>query len=188
MTRCAECRQEFKKLRITQKTCSVECAIPYGKRMAIQKSIKDKRKAEKLEREQIKNRRENLKSKSQVAAELQKIVNLYIRTRDHNAGYGCITCGTMQSPAWDAGHFRSVGSAPHLRFDARNIHLQCMQCNRFFGGAGREYAINLPIRIGQKEFDNLISDQTPRNYTKDDMKSLKVIFRQKIKELNLQKV
>ena len=184
MTRCAECRQEFKKLRITQKTCSVECAIPYGKRMAIQKSIKDKRKAEKLERDQIKERKENLKSKSQVSKELQKIVNMYIRKRDLKAGYGCITCGTKSTPRWDAGHFRSVGSAPHLRFDTRNIHLQCMQCNTFFGGAGREYSINLPERIGQKTFEELVSDQTPRNYTKTDLQELKMLFRKKIKELD----
>lgn len=184
MTKCAECRQEFKKLRMTQKTCSPECALPYGKRVALQKAVKDKRKADKIERAQIKERRENLKSKSEVAKELQIIVNQYVRARDLKSGHGCISCGTKTSQIWDAGHFRSVGSSPHLRFDTRNIHLQCRQCNSFFAGNLLEYAKNLPARIGQESFDALLSDQTPRHYTKDDLQSLKTLFRQKTKDLN----
>lgn len=185
MTKCAECRQPFKKLRMTQKTCSPECALPYGKRVALQKAVKDKRIADKIERAQLKERRENLKSKSEVAEELQKIVNFYIRTRDGMAGYGCISCGTQTSyPFFHAGHFRSVGSAPHLRFDTSNIHRQCSRCNTHLGGNGIEYAKNLPARIGQAAFDALLADQTPRHYTKDDLQSLKILFRKKIKELN----
>ena len=36
--------------------------------------------------------------------------------------------------AYDCGHYRSTGSAAHLRFDERNAHAQRKVCNRW--GAG----------------------------------------------------
>lgn len=183
MTRCAICREPFTKRSITHKTCGPACAEQYGREKARQLAEKQKRKEAKTERLDIRERREALKTKGDVAKELQIIVNKYVRERDFKAGYGCITCGTKSSPIYDAGHFRSVGSAPHLRFDSRNIHLQCRKCNSFLAGNLLAYKENLPERIGFTEFLALQSDNTPRHYTKEDLRELKALFRQKLKDL-----
>lgn len=185
MSRCPICRNEFKRLSMTQKVCreNPACAEQYGREKARQDAEKQKRKEAKQERLHIKERKEALKTKGDVARELQVIVNKYVRERDLKAGYGCISCGTQSSPRWDGGHFRSVGSAPHLRFDSRNIHLQCAKCNSFLAGNLLAYKEKLPERIGQKAFDELLADQTPRHYSKDQLNELKVIYRIKLKEL-----
>lgn len=183
MTRCAICREPFTKRSMTHKTCSPACAEQYGREKARQLSEKAKRAEAKRDRIEARERKEKLKTKSDVAKELQVIVNKYIRERDLLAGYGCISCGTMETPRWDAGHFRSVGSAPHLRFDSRNIHLQCAKCNSFLAGNLLAYKENLPARIGQKVYDELVADQVPRHYTKEDLQGLKACFREKLKEL-----
>lgn len=183
MTKCAICRQPFTKRSMTHKTCSPACAEQYGREKARQLAEKQKRKEAKAERLAIRERKEAIKTKSDVAKELQVIVNKYIRERDLMAGYGCITCGTKSTPRWDAGHFRSVGSAPHLRFDSRNIHLQCMKCNTFLAANLLAYKENLPARIGQKAYDELVADQVPRHYTKEDLQGLKACFRNKLKDL-----
>lgn len=183
MTRCANCRKPFTKLRMTMKVCGAECGEIYGRKVSLEKAEKQKRKEAKAERLDTRERKEKLKTKSDVAKELQVIVNKYIRERDLLAGYGCISCGTKSTPRWDAGHFRSIGSAAHLRFDSRNIHLQCAKCNSFLAGNLLAYKENLPERIGQKVYDELVADQMPRHYTKEDLQGLKACFREKLKEL-----
>lgn len=85
--------------------------------------------------------------------------------------------------AVDAGHYRSVGSAPHLRFDERNCHAQSKQDNRFLSGNAVDYRIGLIARIGQKAVDALEADQSVRKYTVDEIKAIKAEYRAKTKEL-----
>src|SRR3546814_4920656 len=65
--------------------------------------------------------------------------NKFIRLRD--ARKPCICCGkpltdgALTGGGYDAGHYRSTGSAPHLRFIEDNCHAQRKQCNQW--GAGR---------------------------------------------------
>ena len=184
MTRCVICRSDFKRRSMTQKACSPDCAERYGREKAIADADKQKRKEDKADRLDTRERKEKLKSKSDVVREVQVIVNRYVRERDLKAGYGCISCGTQSSPRWDAGHFRSVGSAPHLRFDAdRNINLQCAKCNTYLAGHLLAYRDELPKRIGTKEFDSLMADQRPRHYTIEDLQGIKACYREKLKEL-----
>ena len=184
MTRCANCRKPFTKLRMTMKVCGAECGEIYGRKVALEKADKQKRKEAKADRLDTRERKEKLKSKSDVVKEVQVIVNRYVRERDLKAGYGCISCGAQSSPRWDAGHFRSVGSAPHLRFDAdRNIHLQCAKCNTYLAGHLLAYRDELPKRIGIPAFDSLMADQRPRHYTKEDLQGIKACFRERLKEL-----
>lgn len=96
-------------------------------------------------------------------------------------GKGCISCGancgaTAVGGDGDAGHFRSRGSAPHLRFDERNCHLQCKKCNRYLSGNVANYRIGLIERIGLDAVDALESDQEPRNHTIDDLREIKARY------------
>src|SRR6185436_23692 len=65
----------------------------------------------------------------------QDAFNRYVRLRDLAAGHGCIDCGKPFEPSKpggsvDAGHYLSRGSAPHLKFDERNVFAQRKNCNR----------------------------------------------------------
>jgi hypothetical protein len=114
------------------------------------------------------------------------VFNRYIRLRD--AGLPCICCDqpmgeSVPGGAVDAGHYRSRGSAPHLRFDERNVHAQRKQCNRFESGNVLGYRFGLRQRIGIEALEELEADQTARNYTVDDLKAIKAKYTQLTNDL-----
>ena len=82
----------------------------------------------------------------------------------------------------DAGHYRSRGSAPHLRFDERNVHSQRKQCNRYgFDITG--YRNGLIARIGLEAVEALEAEQAPKHYTAADLKAIRDEYRAKAKAL-----
>ncbi|MFP5499771.1 MAG: recombination protein NinG, partial [Gammaproteobacteria bacterium] len=98
----------------------------------------------------------------------------------------CISSGKpldWSGNAVDAGHYRSVGSAPHLRFDERNCHAQSKQDNRFLSGNAVDYRIGLIARIGQEAVDALEADQSVRKYTVEQIKGIKAYYRAKTRKL-----
>src|SRR5690606_11163714 len=95
-----------------------------------------------VERRAIKVRKEKLKSRSDHMKDAQQAFNEFIRWRDQAAGHACISSGRpldWSGNQTDAGHYRSAGSAPHLRFDERNCHAQSKQDNRFLSGNDVDY-------------------------------------------------
>jgi hypothetical protein len=83
----------------------------------------------------------------------------YIRQRDvDHTGYGeCITCG--RSYHWkdaQAGHFVSR-KTNKLRFDERNVNLQCVGCNMFKSGEQWVYGKELDKKYGDGTADELMS-------------------------------
>ncbi len=186
MTRCAICRQPFTKRSMTHKTCSPSCAEQYGREKARQLAEKQKRKEAQAERLNDKQRKEALKTKSDYIKEVQIVFNAYIRQRDKDQL--CICCDKPLGSGdvggrFDAGHYRSVGSAPHLRFDDRNCHGQRKVCNRYGSGRAVDYRLGLIRRIGLEAVESLESDNRPRHYTKEDLQGLKTCFRNKLKDL-----
>lgn len=83
----------------------------------------------------------------------------------------------------DAGHFRSVGSAPHLRFVEDNVHAQRKNCNRAGGATHDAYRAGLVARIGLERVESLDADQEPRKYSMDELRTLRELYRSKVKEL-----
>ena len=82
----------------------------------------------------------------------------YIRIRDSDGrGYGaCFTCQKINPiKDMDAGHFVSRDHKS-VKFDEKNVHLQCRSCNRFGGGMGGMYAINLDKVYGVGTAEALI--------------------------------
>ena len=58
----------------------------------------------------------------------QQVFNKYIRLRD--AGNLCISC--QKKPLKEnAGHFYNANNHWSVRFDERNVHLQCEHCNNY---------------------------------------------------------
>lgn len=155
--------------------CSVKCAIKKGKL--------DKAAAKK----DLAQRKEAIKTRSDHMKEAQVAFNAYVRARD--AGKLCICCDkplTVEAigGGFDCGHYRSVGSAPHMRFDERNAHGQTKQCNRYGAGRAVDYRIGLIKRIGLEAVEALESDQTPRKWTIEELKHIKVTYKAKLRILN----
>jgi hypothetical protein len=129
------------------------------------------------------------KPRSKWLKEAEAAFNAWVRARDIHRT--CIDCGQPFGPSrpggsMDAGHFRSVGSAPHLRFDERNVHGQRKNCNRPGGATHAAYEAGLALRIGAAAVEALNADQTVQKYTIDDLKIIKKTYRSKLKELKSQ--
>ena len=186
MKRCKVCRQPFEPRPPRALVCSEDCAGAF----AVSKRLKEERRAEKaaqaLERKDTKARKERLKTRRDWEREAQTAFNAYIRARD--ADKPCICCGLPLSAgdvggAYDCGHYRSTGSAPHLRFVEDNAHAQRKQCNRWGAGRAVDYRLGLIARIGLERVEALEADQTPRRYTADELKAIREEYRRKAREL-----
>ena len=173
--KCVICRELFTKRSMTHKVCGPDCA-----QVHIQQT-KDK-----VERKDIAKRKKELKTRSDYIKDAQVIFNRYIRERDANKP--CICCGlplVFQSVGggYDCGHYRSVGSAPHLRFDERNAHGQRKQCNRWGAGRAVDYRLGLIKRIGQQEVDALEANDDIKKYTIEDLIAIVNLYKAKLKGL-----
>ena len=180
--RVATCGATFIPARLGQSVCSPACAIIDAPRH----QEKARKSLAQVERKEIKVRKEKLKSRGEHVREAQQAFNEFIRARDQAAGHPCISSGKpldWSGNAVDAGHYRSVGSAPHLRFDERNCHAQSKQDNRFLSGNAVDYRIGLIARIGQEAVDALEADQSVRKYSVEQIKGIKTYYRAKTREL-----
>ena len=180
--RVATCRASFVPQRLGQAVCSPKCALAT---VEVQKA-KEKKSLAQADRREIKVRKEALKTRGDHIREAQQAFNEYIRTRDQAAGHFCISSGKpldWSGNQTDAGHYRSVGSAPHLRFDERNCHAQSKQDNRFLSGNAVDYRIGLIARIGLAAVEALEADQSVKKYTIDELKALTAHYRALTREL-----
>jgi hypothetical protein len=171
-----ECATKFVPAKLGQKVCGWACGLA----IAPANQDKARKSLAQVERKEIKVRKEKLKSRGDHLREAQQAFNEFIRWRDQLAGHACISsCRPLDwsGNAVDAGHYRSVGSAPHLRFDERNCHAQSKQDNRFLSGNAVDYRIGLIARIGLAEVEALESDQSVKKYTVDDLKAIKAHYR-----------
>lgn len=172
---CPICHKPFVKQRMGQKACSIECAIILGQQAQ-----------EKAKRKEIKARKEQIKTRSDWMKEAQVAFNAFVRERDKSKP--CICCDmplTLDAigGGYDCGHYRSTGSAPHLRFDERNAHAQRKVCNRYGAGRAVDYRIGLIKRIGIDAVEALEADQAQRKYTIEDLKQIRDTYRAKLREL-----
>jgi hypothetical protein len=182
--RCKICGQEFAPRSSTQKVCSYECATT----LASQSAKKRQEQQQKAERQLVKSKLDSLKTKRDLTKDAQRAFNAYIRERDKDKP--CICCGLPLATTtnttggiFDCGHYRSVGSAPHLRFDERNAHGQRKKCNMWGAGRAVDYRIGLINRIGLQAVEALEADQAPKKYTKDELKAIQAHYKAKLKEL-----
>ncbi|QGZ42702.1 NinG protein [Pseudoduganella flava] len=179
---CRVCRTAFTGSPL-QVVCGVPCAIEYGQAI----TAKQKAKAKGAERAADRKKREELKTRSEWMKEAQAAFNAYVRERDRDLP--CICCGRtntrdyLTGSAWDAGHYRSTGSAPHLRFNEDNVHRQLVHCNRHGAGRAVDYRIGLIARIGLARVEALEADNVPRKYTIEDLKRIRDEYRARLKKL-----
>ena len=171
------CRKEFTQTRAIQPCCSINCEHDWI-------MSERARKARKERQEGLRK----LKTKGDHVKEAQVAFNAYCRLRDR--GQQCISCDEslwrlsgITGGNYDCGHFRSRGSAPHLRFHEDNAHGQCKRCNRYLAGNITEYRPRLIARIGLARVEALEADQTPRKWTVEQLIAIKQEYRLKLKQL-----
>lgn len=171
---CDQCDGPFWPARAMQRVCSPVCAG---------RLVKAKKQAE---RATVKQRKEAIKTIPDLIREAQVAFNAFVRARD--ADKPCICCGNPLGDgdiggAYDCGHYRSTGSASHLRFDERNAHAQRKQCNRYGAGRAVDYRIGLIARIGREAVEALESDNGVRKWTREDLIAIKQTYKQKLREM-----
>lgn len=170
--KCRQCREPFTSYNSLHVVCSPPCALA--------KVAADN---ERIERKEIRQAKERIKTKAQHAQEAQAVVNRYVRLRD--AADGCISC---DKPAewggqWHASHFRSRGAAPHLRFNLLNIHKACSVCNSHLSGNLMGYRPKLIEKIGADRVEWLECNQAVARHDIPYLKRLKAVFAKKARRL-----
>lgn len=154
------------------------CSMAHVTEHGIQRQKAEK---EKKERAKHKEAKEKLKSRGDYAKEAQAEFNRYIRLRDGK--HPCISCGRHHSGQYHAGHYRTVGGHPELRFNEFNCHKQCSVCNNHKSGNIVEYRINLKTRIGEQQLDWLEGPHETKKYTIEELKEIKFKYRKLANDL-----
>ena len=168
--KCCICKQQFQPLRQLQKVCSMSCAIEHSRALAAKKAKKE-----------TKELKAKLKPRADYLKEAQAVFNKFIRMRDE--ADPCISCGKFHKGQYHAGHFRSIGAAPELRFNEYNCHRQCQPCNTHLSGNLLEYRRGLVAKIGIEKVEWLEGPHEAKKYTIDEILEIKKHYQQKIKEL-----
>ena len=108
-----------------------------------------------------------------------RLLSKIVRTEEK---YICFTCGKdmSQDPSsCDAGHFVPRGKVSLLRYNRKNVHVQCDQCNRYLSGNLSVYAVKLEEKYGfgiLQEFDAIRKEE-------DLMRSKKLVARPLTREM-----
>ena len=175
--KCRHCREWFQPFNTLQRACSPDCALE----VARADGQKEQRKA-------TRQARERLKTRGDLVKEAQVAFNAFIRERDH--GLPCISCGNtpndddlITGSRWDAGHYRSVGSNPELRFCELQVARQCVRCNRHLSGNVVNFRIGLLDRIGAEALDWVEGKHEPKKYTAEELREIRDNYRKKTRRL-----
>lgn len=121
------------------------------------------------------------KTRNDHLKDAQIAFNAFIRSRD--AGKPCISCNCRDAIGFDAGHYRSVGAQPALRFNEDNVHRQCVECNQGLAGNAAAYRVGLIARIGLERVEILECEHPPAKFTVEEAKRIKVDYTARLKKL-----
>jgi hypothetical protein len=172
------CRAPFVPKQPFQTWCSPECGLQIAKtkQERLRKSIKQ------CERREIRLRKQKLKSRAEYLREAQTAFNAFIRERDRELP--CISCGRYHDGQYHAGHYRTVGANPELRFEPLNAHKQCAPCNNHKSGDIVNYRINLVRRIGAEKVEWLEGPHEPKRLQIEELQMIKSQYRALLREIN----
>ncbi|SEL12673.1 Bacteriophage Lambda NinG protein [Roseateles sp. YR242] len=173
------CQNRFVRRSMTHKACGQECAAVLG-RLANEKAAA---RAALEDRRQTRAQLEDMKTVPQLKKEAQAAFNKWVRLRD--AGRPCISCGapppnlTKLHAGRDAGHYRSIGSADHLRFHEDNCHAQCVKCNQWGAGMAVDYRLGLIARIGAARVHAIECSNAANKWTRHQLREIREIYRER---------
>lgn len=173
--RCRYCREYFREFIRTP--AGVFCTYEHAKDFALEQVQKKRDRAFRQRKREYRSNDRGLQLKKAQAA-----FNAFIRSRDE--GLPCISCGRHHQGQYHAGHYKSVGAHPELRFEELNCHRQCAPCNNHLSGNIIEYRKGLLEKIGQKKLDWLEGSHPAKNYTLEDIRTIEKKYKDKLKVLN----
>jgi hypothetical protein len=163
------------------------CSPEHGAIVAEQLLVRRKAAAAKTERQVDRARKEALLTIPELKKLAQTAFNAFIRERDKDRP--CICCGrfkvehSLTGSVWDAGHYRSTGSADHLRFDEDNCHRQLVKCNQWGAGRAVDYRIGLINRIGLERVEALEADNAVVKWTREGLIATRKTYQAKLKQM-----
>jgi hypothetical protein len=102
------------------------------------------------------------KSKTPLAKAKTKLWKVLKQVIDIRDGEVCISCGAegLKGHNKHGGHFiPSSSCGGFLRYDLRNVWVQCATCNLFRNGAGAEYTIALQKKFGNEFVEQILADK-----------------------------
>lgn len=174
---CRGCGDPFVPIRPLQVVCSPRCAL---------RTVS--KKAKTAERVKDRKRLDDMRPLSHWMKQAQAAFNAWVRARDIAAGHGCIDCGkpfelARVGGSVDAGHYLSRGSAPHLKFDERNVFAQRKNCNRPGGATRADFRFGVIARIGLAAVEALEADQRVNQYRREDLLAIRDRYRVALREL-----
>lgn len=175
--RVATCRALFVPSRMGQAVCSQECALIDAPRH----EPKARKALAEIGRKELRAAKVKIKTRAQHMKEAQAAFNAWIRERD--VGLPCVSCGRHHNGQWHAGHYRTVGGNPELRFEPLNVWRQCAPCNNHKSGDIVNYRLELVKRIGADKVDWLEGPHEPQRYTIEQLQAIKAEYRAKTREL-----
>lgn len=175
---CKVCRQKYLTTKPLQQVCGLDCAVIHSQNTKAKQQAKEATR----NRVELRKAKERAKTRGDWAKESQTAFNAYIRARDNKAGLPCISCNSRTGKQ-NAGHYRSVGSCPELRYEETQVWLQCEKCNSYLSGNLINYRINLIKRIGIERVEWIEGKHEPQKYTILDLKAIKAEYKLKLKEL-----
>jgi len=146
-----------------------------------QRQDKQRKSFAERERHEIKVRKEKLKTRADHLKDTQQAFNAWVRARD--AALPCVSCGRRHEGQYHAGHYRTVGANPELRFEPLNAWKQCAPCNNHLSGNLVNYRISLLQKIGEEKVAWLEGPHEAKKYTVDELKAMTADYRAKTKEL-----
>ena len=114
-------------------------------------------------------RKVSLRPLPKLKKKAEKIFHKWIVERDKNV---CYTCGNWGN---QGGHFWHG----KLDFDERNLHCQCVRCNKYLSGNLAEYGSRLISEYGKKWFEKLNSDahQVSNKFSRDELEQITLKYK-----------
>ena len=173
------------------KFCGWDCMTEFGiakARQAAEKKAARQDKAKHTEFKEMKERVDSQGTKSKLMVRAQAAFNAFIRGRDKKQP--CISCNTAKvktyhmASGWDAGHYRSRGANPELRFNEDNCFKQCVNCNRDVSGNVVNMRIGILKRIGKDRLDAIEGPHSAKKYTADELRSIATEYKAKLKDIS----
>jgi hypothetical protein len=170
--RCKNCKQPFEPICFNQKFClKEECVRVWVASEKAKQWKKTKAKA-KLD----------LMTIQDYIKLAQQVFNKWINLRDK--GLPCISCGKPITGRVNASHYFNANNHWNVRFNEFNVHSSCITCNQYLSGNLIEYRTRLIDKIGIEQLTLLEGEANKtRKFTKEDLKEIIEIYKNKIKEI-----
>ncbi len=141
--------------------------------------------AQRRKKTPIKGRRRK-KSLTALKKDARKVFSWFIRLRDTDKMCigTCVTCPTKHF--WtkaDAGHFM-LATKLTTCFEEKNVHLQCIRCNRFQEGEQYKHGVAIDAKYGEGTAQGLEElSQTVTKISTGEYKEMILDYTAKVKEL-----